>query len=61
MSVTSTSKSGDYFGIRTSLVRYDAFDKAGLSVSCKFNVSLEGKCKGVPTCTVGNVVMPRPQ
>ncbi|XP_068703322.1 signal peptide, CUB and EGF-like domain-containing protein 3 [Montipora foliosa] len=48
VSVTSTSMSGDYFGIRTSLVRYDAFDKAGLSVSCKFNVSLEAKRCVIP-------------
>lgn len=51
------SKFGDYFGICILLVWYDVFDKVGLLVSCKFNVLLEGKCKGVLICIVGNVVM----
>ena len=41
--VTSTSKPGDYFQLGSVLVQYDAYDHAGLSVSCTFTVTLIGK------------------
>ena len=41
--ITSTKKSGDYFTLGSTLVKYDAFDKSGNTVSCTFTVSLKGK------------------
>lgn len=41
--VTSTKKSGDYFQLGSTLVKYDAFDQSGRFVSCTFTVKLTGK------------------
>jgi len=46
--VTSTSKPGDYFQLGSVLVQYDAYDPAGLSVSCTFTVTLIAKKCVIP-------------
>ena len=40
--VTSTKKSGDYFQLGTTNVKYDAYDESGNFVSCTFTVTLTG-------------------
>lgn len=50
-SLTSDIPSGSSFGVGTTPVTYTATDNCGNTISCSFNVTVEGSCCGAPPIT----------